>query len=124
MQGSRAAQMRVVVGVAVAMGILLAAGSFLGVPMWLLLAAVAFSLVSVGTVVLAQRPGRAKVVVDLRRLIGLFVIVPLLVGLSGFVSVILGSPPTLIYLVVGVTFLGGNYIFLRYFDHPRGQKCQ
>ncbi len=65
-----------------AMGVLVAGGYVLRVPLWLLVGGAIFTVASLATAVLAQRPNFPSAAIDSRRFVGLFIIVPLLVGVS------------------------------------------
>ena len=116
MQAIERRHLRVVVGMTVAMSLVVVGGMALGVPLWLLAAGVLFSVLSLVVVRVAQRPDRPSAHLDQRRLVGLFVILPVLVGLTVSVTSLLGFPAWVAVVVAMTTFLGGNYVFFRWLD--------
>ncbi len=112
----------VLLGTTFAMGVLVAASYMLGAPLWLAVGGVIFSVASLATVMLAQRPNFPSAAIDFRRIVGVFFVVPLLVGVSVIVSLTLGLSSGAALALGGVTFLGGNYVFFRWFDVLRYRR--
>lgn len=116
MQDVERSHIRVIVGTTLAMSVLVIGGRMLGVPLWLLAAGVILSLFSLAAVFIAQRPNLSTLRVTPRRLVAMFVVIPLIVGLAGFLSSILGFSPELVAVLAATTFIAGNFIVFRWLD--------